>query len=179
MTLAPNWRALPEATSRFMSRLSAMMRFSAQLIAIAAAASLAACEKRDPVADEANAIPAAPPSNSAGVAAGGPPAPSTGTSTGPIPAALHGRWALTPADCTSTRGDAKGLLEIGPDSLKFYESRAVPGTSIETGDQGISGNFNFTGEGQEWSKYVSLKLQGKVLNRTERNPVASYNYARC
>ena len=86
---------------------------------------------------------------------------------------------MTPGDCTSTRGDAKGLLEIGPDYLKFYESRAVPGTSIETEANAISGNWNFTGEGQQWSRYVSLQLQGKVLNRTERNPVASYDYARC
>jgi hypothetical protein len=140
---------------------------------------MAACEKRDPVADEANAIPAAPQTDSAGTIAGGAPAPAGNGAAGPIPAAIQGRWGMSPADCTSTRGDAKGLLEIGPDSLKFYESHAVPGTSIESGDQGISGNFNFTGEGQEWSKYVSLKLQGKVLTRTERNPVASYNYARC
>ena len=142
---------------------------------------MAACEKRDPVADEANAIPAAPVANDgAGPLTGGPPAASgADTSPGPIPAAIRGRWGLTPADCTSTRGDAKGLLEIGPDALKFYESRAVPGTSIETEEGAISGNFNFTGEGQQWSKYISLKLQGKVLTRTERNPAASYNYARC
>ena len=139
---------------------------------------MAACEKRDPVADEANAIPAAPTNDSSGAVAGGPPGPAASVA-GPIPAAIRGRWGLTPADCISTRGDAKGLLEIGPDSLRFYESRAVPGTSIETGDQGISGNFNFTGEGQQWTKYISLKLQGEVLTRTERNPVASYNYARC
>lgn len=141
---------------------------------------MASCEKRDPVADEADAIPATPVTNdNAGAVAGGPPGPASAAVAGPIPPAIRGRWGLTPADCISTRGDAKGLLEIGPDSLKFYESRAVPGTSIETSDQTISGNFNFTGEGQQWSKYVSLKLQGKVLNRTERNPVASYNYARC
>ena len=149
------------------------------LSALLVVGAMAACEKRDPVADEANAIPPAPVTNdSAGPLAGGPPGPAAAVA-GPIPAAIRGRWGLTPADCISTRGDAKGLLEIGPDSLKFYESRAVPGTSIETGDQGISGNFNFTGEGQQWSKYVSLKLQGEVLTRTERNPVASYNYARC
>ena len=39
-----------------------------------------------------------------------------------IPASLHGRWGLTPADCTSTRGDAKGLLIVSADGLKFYES---------------------------------------------------------
>lgn len=144
-------------------------------------AAMAACEKRDPVADEANAIPAAPVTNDgAGPLTGGPPgAGASEPGAGPIPAALHGRWGMTPADCISTRGDAKGLLEIGPDFLKFYESRAVPGTSIETEANGISGNWNFTGEGQQWSRYVSLQLQGKVLTRTERNPVASYNYARC
>ena len=156
-----------------------MRPFYLPLGAMLVVAAMAACEKRDPVADEANAIPAAPATQSAGTIAGGPPSPAAGEASGPIPAALHGRWGMTPADCISTRGDAKGLLEIGPDALKFYESRAVPGTSIETGDQGISGNFNFTGEGQEWSKYVSLKLQGEVLTRTERNPVASYDYARC
>ena len=133
---------------------------------------MAACEKRDPVADEANVIAPAPAANESAP-------PAADAVPGPIPAALRGRWGMTPADCTSTRGDAKGLLEIGPDFLKFYESRAVPGTSIETEENAISGNWNFTGEGQQWSRYVSLQLQGKVLNRTERNPVASYNYARC
>ena len=143
------------------------------LSALLVVGAMAACEKRDPVAEDANAIPAAPVAN----AGAGTPSPDAGT--GPIPAALRGRWGMTPGDCTSTRGDAKGLLEIGPDYLKFYESRAVPGTSIETEANAISGNWNFTGEGQQWSRYVSLQLQGKVLNRTERNPVASYDYARC
>lgn len=155
-----------------------MKRLYVLLLAILITGAIAACEKRDPVADEAESIPAPTTNDSAGTIAGGPPGPAA-TVPGQIPAAIRGRWGLTPADCTSRRGDAKGLLEIGPDFLKFYESRAVPGTSIETGDQGISGNFNFTGEGQQWSRYVSLKLQGDVLTRTERNPVASYNYARC
>ena len=158
-----------------------MKRISLPLLAILTAGATVACEKRDPVAEEANAIPAGPEANSgAGPLAGGPPgASAVDRSPGPMPVAIRGRWGLTPADCISTRGDAKGLLEIGPDSLRFYESRAVPATSMETEEDGISGNFDFTGEGQEWRKYISLKLQGKVLTRTERNPVASYNYARC
>ncbi len=158
-----------------------MKRLHFPLLAILLAGAITACEKRDPVADELNAAaPTAASDAGTGPVAGGPPGPAADASAaGPIPAALRGRWGMTPADCVSTRGDAKGLLEIGPDSLKFYESRAVPGTSIETDHQGISGNFNFTGEGQTWSKYVSLKLQGEVLTRTDRNPVASYNYARC
>ncbi|MEO7655462.1 MAG: hypothetical protein ABIS23_07250 [Sphingomicrobium sp.] len=161
-----------------------MKHFRLPAFAFAAAALLAACESRDPVADEANATgPANVTNDSSGAIAGGPPGPTANGSSdlpaGPIPAAIHGRWSLTPADCTSTRGDAKGLLEINADSLKFYESRAVPTTSIEAGGQGISGNFDFTGEGQNWSKYVSLKIQGDGLVRTERNPLASYTYVRC
>jgi hypothetical protein len=153
-----------------------MKRTIFPLAALSMSLVLVACQGRDPVADEANAVPEVPAVNNAV-----PPAPvnAADRTPGPIPVAIRGRWGMTPADCTSTRGDAKGLLEIGPDSLKFYESRAVPGTSIETEEDGISGNWNFTGEGQKWSKYVSFKLEGKVLTRNERNPVASYNYARC
>ncbi len=169
------------ATSRPDPRLTGMKQCRLPLLASLTIAAITGCDHRGPVADEASAIPAPVTNDTAGAAAGGPPAPATNDvmAAGPLPAAIQGSWGLTPGDCTSTRGDNKGLLVIGPDSLKFYESRAVPGTSIESGEQGISGNFNFTGEGQEWSKYVSLKLKGKVLTRTERNPVASYDYARC
>jgi hypothetical protein len=144
--------------------------------------SVAACGKRDPVADEANAVApsAASTNDSAGAVAGGPPPISPdATSGGVIALPIQGRWGLTPADCTSMRGDAKGLLTITADQIQFYESRGTPGTSIESNDSGISGNFNFTGEGQNWSKYVSLKLQHGELVRTERGPMASYTYARC
>jgi hypothetical protein len=96
-----------------------------------------------------------------------------------IPAALQGRWGLAPNDCTSTRGDAKGLLVIGPDSLKFYESRAVPGGNGQTSSDSISGDFHFTGEGQTWTKFEVLALQKQELVRTESNPMASFTYARC
>ena len=110
---------------------------------------------------------------------GPPPVSANATSGGVINPAIQGRWGLTPADCTPNRSDAKGLLIISANELKFYESRGTPGTSIESNDTGISGNFNFTGEGQSWSKYVSLKLQHGGLVRTERSPMASYTYARC
>lgn len=143
--------------------------------------SAAACTQEQPVDNNADAIAPAPVTNSsAGAVAGGPP-PITANADagGSIPAALQGRWGLTPADCTTTKGDEKGLLTITADSLKFYESRGTPGTSIESDDSGISGNFNFTGEGQSWSKYVSLKLSGDGLVRTERSPMQSYTYAKC
>ncbi|MEO6433734.1 MAG: hypothetical protein ABIO29_07130 [Sphingomicrobium sp.] len=158
-----------------------MKRIPLPIFATLMVLTIAACEKRSPVAEEANAIaPPAVTGNSAGAVAGGPPPVSTGADpNGVIPVAVQGRWGLTPADCEPGRSDAKGLLTISGSALKFYESSAVPGTSIESGDRGISGNFKFTGEGESWSNYVSLKLSDNGLIRTERNPAASYIYARC
>ena len=96
-----------------------------------------------------------------------------------IPAALHGRWGLTPADCMPRRGDAKGMLVVSPGDLKFYESRAVPAADIETDASSIAGDFAFTGEGQSWTRYEALKLDKRVLTRTETNPTASFSYAKC
>ena len=69
-----------------------------------------------------------------------------------IPAALQGRWGLSPADCTTTRGDAKGLLIVSPGELRFYESRAVPDSEVGSDSRLIVGNFAFAGEGQSWNK---------------------------
>lgn len=160
-----------------------MKRFRLPIFTLLAIGTIAACEKSDPVANEAGAIAPAPvTSNSAGPVAGGPPplAANTSDDSGDtIPAALQGRWGLTPADCEPGRSDAKGLLTISATDLKFYESRAVPGTSIERGPKSISGNFDFAGEGERWSTYISFKLQNDGLVRTERNPAASYTYAKC
>jgi hypothetical protein len=96
-----------------------------------------------------------------------------------IPAALHGRWGLNPADCTSALGDAKGLLVINAGELRFYESRAVPAADAGGDSNSISGNFVFTGEGQSWVKYEALKVDKGVLTRTETKPTASFSYAKC
>ena len=96
-----------------------------------------------------------------------------------IPAALQGRWGMTPADCISPHGDAKGLLVIDDHELRFYESRAVPGPDVDTDAGSIVGNFAFTGEGRSWMKYEALRVAKGVLTRTESNPTASFNYARC
>ena len=82
-------------------------------------------------------------------------------------------------DCTSTKGDAKGLLVVSASDLKFYESRAVPTQTAQSGTDSISGDFNYTGEGQTWTKFESLKARGDMLVRTESNPTASFTYARC
>ena len=151
------------------------------------ALALAGCGRPDPVAQNQDASSALPDPVSGATASptGGPPsnslsaAPVSSTPASLIPVALHGRWGLTPADCTSTKGDAKGLLAIGPDELRFYESRAGPSPGIQTSPNSVSGNFAFTGEGQEWTKYQTLQVEGSKLVRTERDPLASFTYARC
>lgn len=86
-----------------------------------------------------------------------------------IPVALRGRWGLTPADCTSTRGDAKGLLRVTRDTLRFYESRATLGRITERDRSRIMAEFSFTGEGQTWTRRVLLDGQdrGRTLVRRE------------
>lgn len=96
-----------------------------------------------------------------------------------IPPALHGRWGLTPGDCTSTRGDAKGLLRVSGDRLRFYESVGRPESGIAITNQSISGTFSFTGEGQAWTREQALQIQDDKLVRTESEPRATYTYVRC
>jgi hypothetical protein len=96
-----------------------------------------------------------------------------------LPQSLQGRWGLTPADCTSTRGDAKGLLVVSGDGLKFYESTAHPARNVKKDASSISGDFDFTGEGQSWTKFETLKRDNDLLVRTESSPMASFNYVRC
>ena len=162
-----------------------------RLLPIALLLSTAACEGRDPVAKEANDVTglpapadanvsdpsgAPPPANSAS-----PPAPGNGSTTpaAAIPASLHGRWGLTPGDCTSTRGDAKGLLIVTGDALKFYESRAVPTGNTQSSPDSFSADFAFTGEGMTWTKFETLQRKGNELIRTESSPMASFTYAKC
>ena len=156
---------------------------------------LAACGGADPVAEvaaNATALPSvddvaggrdgapsadgAPPQSTAAAPT---PSASTGGPVAPIPAALHGRWGLTPGDCTATRGDDKGVLIVGGDGLRFYESQAVPAGNVETSNDSYSANFAFTGEGQNWTKYQALSLDDDRLIRTESSPMASFTYARC
>jgi hypothetical protein len=160
------------------------------VFACLAALGLAACSKRDPVAEGANAaaaeIDVLPPDESSATPTSelesGEDVPLNAAdeiAPGRIPAALHGRWGLTPGDCTSTRGDAKGLLVVSGESLKFYESRAVPPRDLKTSGTSASGEFTFTGEGMNWKKYEALELRKNKLVRTESNPIASFTYARC
>jgi hypothetical protein len=148
---------------------------------------LAACSKEPakPTAEEtATTLPepapgATAPSSGAGSASSEPAAvPSA------IPAALQGRWGLVDADCTSTRGDAKGLLTVDADTLKFYESVAKLGTIKSGSATALEGEFAFTGEGQSWNLDVALRSPdgGKTLVRKDTGPDAmpgTLTYAKC
>jgi hypothetical protein len=167
------------------------------VLAAAGMVLLVACGGRDPVDDKAKNTDGLPAINEpAPDATGKPPTTAVRASTVPapsvaapagaasesaaaIPAALQGRWALAPNDCTSTRGDAKGLLVITATELRFYESRAIPGPNAGAATDSISGQFAFTGEGQQWTKFEALQLKGEELVRTESNPTASFTYAKC
>ena len=156
-------------------------------------AALLACSSSGPVAKGAsNTVSVAPTSSKplpSSNASGGPPAnqaapepipaDATASPAADLPAALLGRWGMTPGDCTSTRGDAKGLLVVEPQLLRFYESRAVPTPDVQGDKTSAAGTFHFTGEGQTWAKYESLQLQKTLLIRTESNPTASFTYAKC
>jgi len=162
-----------------------MLRAIAPIVACLMMASIVACGSRDPVADEADNVAGLPSVNSDSPSPDGAPpnnnsAPAAAsTPAAKIPTALQGRWGLSPGDCTSTLGDAKGLLVINDAELRFYESRAVPGADAQADDNSISGTFAFTGEGQSWSKFEAIKLQGHDLVRTETKPAASFTYAKC
>jgi hypothetical protein len=164
-----------------------MLRAIFPIVTIVSVATLVACSGQDPVAPEANNIATSevdvlPPDESdttpTNDLANGVDEPVVETANA-IPAAFQGRWGLTPADCTSTRGDTKGLLTIAADKLTFYEARAIPAGTLKQTKDSVSGDFNFTGEGQNWKRYQVLELQNSKLVRTESGPMASYTYARC
>ncbi|MCY7270443.1 MAG: hypothetical protein LH485_00095 [Sphingomonas bacterium] len=101
-----------------------------------------------------------------------------------IPAQFHGRWGLNRADCTSTRGDAKGLLTINDAQLTFYESRGTLGKVLGASTNSFDANYGFTGEGQTWQRVERLKMvNDKLQRRTDaaaaQEPAVNLTYSRC
>ena len=170
-----------------------MIRFIFPIVTIAAIMTMGACSSsNDPVADNADNASAtsevdvlppdesdSTPTNELEAGVDDASASPVEAAPGKIPAALQGRWGMTPADCTSKRGDAKGLLTVSSDSLKFYESVAKPVGELKTSGNSASGDFAFTGEGMTWKKYQALEIQNNKLVRTESSPMKSFTYARC
>lgn len=150
---------------------------------------LAGCQQSahspEAVSDEGTAAPAATP-----IDAQPPAAPSPGDTSGipekGIPAIAQGRWGLVPADCTSTKGDAKGLLTVGATTLTFYESVGKLGTIRDHDDNRVTAEFAFSGEGMTWTRTETLEVKdgGKTLVRTETGgdepgSGGPFSYTRC
>jgi hypothetical protein len=117
-------------------------------------------------------------------AAGASHPPAQAAAESEIPEVLRGRWGLVPADCTSTRGDAKGLLRVDADKLEFYESVAMLGPVRKVDADSISASFEFTGEGQSWVQEVALSTtdDGRTMVRQNTGSDAApgpLTYTRC
>lgn len=150
------------------------MRKTLMIATTALALSLAGCGDGETAATNDSAVPAdnvvattpAPPQ-----APPATPSPAASPDTGAgIPIALHGRWGLVPADCTSTKGDNKGLLTITAETLRFYESVGSLGEVAERDASRIVADFAMTGEGQSWTRRMVLDGQdnGQTLVRREQ-----------
>jgi hypothetical protein len=101
-----------------------------------------------------------------------------------IPAAFRGRWGITSADCTSDRGDAKGLLTITETGLVFHEARGTLAKVIAASKTEFDARYAFAGEGQTWKRTERLTLAGdRLQRRTDREPgqepPVDLNYSRC
>ncbi|MGH6787347.1 MAG: hypothetical protein ACREBO_10985 [Novosphingobium sp.] len=143
----------------------------------AAVLALAACSGGgEPSAAPSESIAAAEPTSAAA------PTQSSAPTVASIPEALHGRWGLVPADCTSTRGDTKGLLTIDGKTLKFYESVGKLGEVTAASDNSLRASFTMQGEGMEWVRDMELAAAGDKLTRREFGAEAAaeaFVYTRC
>lgn len=111
----------------------------------------------------------------------GPPLDATDEMEQTIPAPLQGRWGMVSTDCTSDRSDAKGLLMIDAQTLKFYESVGTLAQVQERDASHIVATFDYTGEGMEWSRVETLRLVGATLTRSTDSGDAQgpFTYERC
>lgn len=98
-----------------------------------------------------------------------------------LPASFVGRWGMVPNDCDPSRDDAKGLMEISPEILRFYESRGTVKSVTIASPEKVTADVAFSGEGQTWEKAVTLILanKGETLVREESETPAPLRYQRC
>ena len=152
------------------------------------ALALAACQQpaNDNIAiDGTNNLAAAdvetlPPSDEAGAPASDNLADDAGaepSTPDSIPTQYHGRWGMVAADCTSTRGDNKGLITIDVGTVKFYESLARLKEQRPAIATSFSGLFAFTGEGENWEKVMTFTRTGTSLKRADSD--GNYTHTRC
>ena len=94
--------------------------------------------------------------------------------TAAIPAQYRGRWGLTANDCAPGRSDAKGLMTVGQNSIRFYESRASLQEQRPAIATSFSGVFSFEGEGQSWERVITLTRTGDTLKRAQADGTFTY-----
>jgi hypothetical protein len=152
------------------------------------ALSLSACQQEDPnnfAIDEGNSenasIETLPPDesslNNLETESADSNSASVDSAAAVIPAQYRGRWGMVPADCTSTRGDAKGLIEIADKTVTFFESSATLKEQRPAIATSFSGEFAFTGESQSWDKVMTFTRTGDTLKRAEES--GTFTYKRC
>ena len=160
-----------------------------------AALALAACQQQAPtnVANndtESQINAALPPTEQVAVTGADVGVPANHVAPAPaklptrIPEPFQGRWGLTQADCTSTRGDAKGLLTISDARLTFYEAKGTLNKVITVTETSFAARYGFSGEGQTWMRTERFSLVKAGLHRTTdaepgQEPPVNLTYARC
>jgi hypothetical protein len=114
-----------------------------------------------------NAVP--PPENAA--------SPNETEAGSLIPAALRGRWTGMDEDCGDRRAELK--LSITPKDLIFHESVGTV-TGIERQADGrIRIDASFTGEGQSWTRSLTLKPSARGQELTMIDDGVAVTRKRC
>jgi hypothetical protein len=80
-------------------------------------------------------------------------------------------------DCQPGRADAKGLITIDDKTVKFYEAVATLMEQRPAIATSFAGQFDFTGEGQNWKKVMTFTRTGDKLTRSEEG--GTFTYTRC
>lgn len=163
-----------------------MKRFILPLLA--APLALAACSDPSPEPD-ASSTPSMAPIVSESEAFAPPVAPGASASAvamedASFPMSMRGRWGMNAADCDPARADNKGLMTVGPDSVKFYESIGEIGVVAQRTENIVRATFDYEGEGMEWKRDARYELVdgGKVLVLTEFGddaPQGPRRYSQC
>lgn len=161
-----NRRSAAAVASQVYRRCAMTARIALGCWAMLALTACSETRQPEPIATT-DAVAAAPARPAASMATA--PSASSAVAEKSIPLALRGRWGLVAADCSSTRGDAKGLITISSDTVRYYESVAKLSKVTERSDTSLAARFAFSGEGMEWQRDMMLKLQdgGEALIKQE------------
>ncbi len=98
-----------------------------------------------------------------------------------FPEPFRGRWGLVANDCDLKRDDAKGLMVVGVDWLRFYEARAEVQSLTQPSPTEAFTELAYSGEGQTWKRTATFTLEdnGRTLVRAEADQHGPLRYARC